>query len=248
MVRVVWQNHLGVDGKGLKGRFGCSFVHVWMWRRNSFWPGTPAAKLGIIAYFWRMDYNVVKALHIVFMVSWFAALFYIVRLFIYAREAQDKAPEIRSVLTAQLLLMQRRLWYIIGWPAFILCLVFGLWMLVLNPLLLATPWMELKLIAVALLILYHLECQRMLVKQKNGLFNQGSFKLRLFNELATIFLVCIVFLAVIKPLSGFVWGILGILGFTGVLMLTVSIYRKSRKNKSEEIQNSPSESGKEKAH
>lgn len=188
----------------------------------------------------------VKALHIVFMVSWFAALFYIVRLFIYAREAQDKAPEIRSVLTAQYMIMQRRLWYIIGWPAFILCLVFGLWMLALNPMLLATPWMELKLIAVGLLILYHLECQRMLVNQKKGLFNQGSFKLRLFNELATIFLVCIVFLAVIKPLSGFVWGILGILAFTGVLMLAVSIYRKTRKSEPKAKENPLPESGTEK--
>lgn len=188
-----------------------------------------ASKLGIIDYFWHMEYNVVKAVHIIFMVSWFAALFYIVRLFIYAREAQDKSSEVRTILTAQLLLMQRRLWYIIGWPAFLLCLVFGLWMLILRPELLATPWMELKLIAVGLLILYHMECQRMLTRQKQGLFNQGSFKLRLFNELATIFLVCIVLLAVIKPVTGFVWGILGVFAFTGVLMMAVSLYKKTRK-------------------
>lgn len=181
-----------------------------------------------------MDYNVAKAIHIIFMVSWFAALFYIVRLFIYAREAQDKTPEVRSILTAQLLLMQRRLWYIIGWPAFIICLVFGLWMLFLRPELLASPWMELKLIAVGLLVLYHMECQRILSQQKQGLFNQGSFKLRLFNELATIFLVCIVFLAVLKPVTGFVWGILGVLAFTGVLMLAVNIYKKTRKNSEKE--------------
>ncbi len=179
-----------------------------------------------------MEYNYVKALHIIFVVSWFSALFYIVRLFIYAREAQDKVPEARSVLTAQFLLMQRRLWYFIGWPAMILSLVFGLWMLVLNPALLALPWMWLKLIAVGLLMLYHLECQRILAQQKQGVYKLSSFKLRLFNELATVFLVSIVFLVVLKSTSGFIWGTLGLFVFAAVLMGAVVLIRK--RNKSEE--------------
>lgn len=177
-----------------------------------------------------MEYNYVKALHIIFVVSWFSALFYIVRLFIYAREAQDKVPEARSVLTVQLLLMQRRLWYFIGWPAMVLSLIFGLWMLVLNPGLLALPWMWLKLIAVALLLLYHLECQRILRQQKQGVYKLSSFKLRLFNELATVFLVSIVFLVVLKSTSGFIWGTLGLFVFAAVLMSAVVLIRKRNKN------------------
>jgi putative membrane protein len=180
-----------------------------------------------------MEYNYVKALHIIFVVSWFSALFYIVRLFIYAREAQDKVPEARSVLTVQLLLMQKRLWYFIGWPAMILSMVFGLWMLVLNPALLALPWMWLKLIAVGLLLLYHLECQRILGQQKQGVYKLSSFKLRLFNELATVFLVSIVFLVVLKSTSGFIWGTLGLFVFAAVLMGAVVLIRK--RNKNEEI-------------
>lgn len=176
-----------------------------------------------------MDYNYVKALHIIFVVSWFSALFYIVRLFIYAREAQDKTPEARAVLTVQLLLMQKRLWYFIGWPAMILSLVFGLWMLILQPALLTLPWMWLKLIAVGLLILYHLECQRILGQQKQGVYKLSSFKLRLFNELATVFLVSIVFLVVLKSTSGFIWGTLGLFVFAAVLMGAVVLIKKRNK-------------------
>jgi putative membrane protein len=180
-----------------------------------------------------MEYNYVKALHIIFVVSWFSALFYIVRLFIYAREAQDKVPEARAVLTAQLLIMQKRLWFFIGWPAMVLSLVFGLWMLMLNPILLTLPWMWLKLIAVALLILYHLECQRILGHQKQGVYNRSSFSLRLFNELATLFLVSIVFLVVLKSTSGFIWGTLGLFSFAAVLMGAVFFIRKRNKKKEE---------------
>ncbi len=83
-----------------------------------------------------MEYNYVKALHIILMVTWFSALFYVVRLFIYTREAQDKPAEVRLILTSQFLIMQRRLWFFISWPGMIGTLVFGSWMLVLNPTLL----------------------------------------------------------------------------------------------------------------
>jgi putative membrane protein len=176
-----------------------------------------------------MDFSYVKAIHLVFVVSWFAALFYIVRLFIYTTEAQNKDEVKKLVLTDQLLLMQRKLWHIIGWPAMIGTIFFGVWMIVLNTVYLSLPWMWLKLIAVGLLVVYHLECQRILSQQKRGIFKYSSFKLRLFNELATVFLVAIVFLAVVKSTSGLLWGILGLIGFAGTLTLAVFIYRKRRK-------------------
>lgn len=178
-----------------------------------------------------MDYNYVKALHIIFVVCWFAALFYMVRLFIYATEAQNKDAIARPILTNQLLLMQKKLWFIIGWPAMIGTFIFGLWMLALNPTLLKFPWMWLKLISVVLLALYHLQCQAIYKQQKEGIYKHSSFKLRLFNELATLFLVAIVFLVVIKSSSGLLWGLLGLIAFAGILMLAVKIYRsQSSKN------------------
>jgi putative membrane protein len=176
-----------------------------------------------------MDFLYVKAIHLVFVVSWFAALFYIVRLFIYATEAQTKPQPEKEILTNQLTLMQRKLWYIIGWPAMIGTFIFGFWMIIQNPAYLSLPWMWLKLIAVGLLTIYHLQCQRILNQQKRGMFTRTSFKLRLFNELATVFLVAIVFLAVVKSTSGLAWGVLGLIGFAGALTLAVFIYKKGRK-------------------
>jgi putative membrane protein len=93
------------------------------------------------------------------------------------------------------------------------------------------PWMWLKLIAIVLLTLYHFQCQRILRQQKLGVFKYSSFKLRLFNELATLFLVAIVFLVVVKSTSGLAWGVLGLFAFAGVLMLAVYLYRRNQKNK-----------------
>lgn len=175
-----------------------------------------------------MDYNYIKALHIIFVVCWFAALFYMVRLFVYTTEAYQKEEPAKSILTQQLLIMQKKLWYIISWPSGLLTTVFGLWMLFLNPVLLTQPWMWLKLFFVFLLWLYHLNCQVMLKRQLAGVYKQSSFKLRLFNELGTILLVAIVFLVVVKSSSGLVWGMLGLFVFASTLMLGVFIYKKMR--------------------
>lgn len=175
-----------------------------------------------------MNFLYIKALHIVFVVSWFAALFYIVRLFIYATDAQGKDEVARPILTQQLLTMQKKLWYIIGWPAAIGTHVFGWWMIIANPsYYLAQPWMWIKIIVVGLLTFYHLQCQRILSQQRMGVYKFSSFKLRLFNELATVFLVSIVFLVVVKSKSGLLWGLLGLCAFAGVLVLLVYLYRKT---------------------
>ena len=71
----------------------------------------------------------VKALHIIFIVTWFAGLFYIVRLFVYQREALDKEEPERSIIGSQLALMAGRLWYMITWPSAVLTLIFGIWTL-----------------------------------------------------------------------------------------------------------------------
>jgi len=187
-----------------------------------------------------MDYLYIKALHVIFVVCWFAGLFYMVRLFIYTKEANDKDEPARSILVTQLTLMQKKLWFIITWPSFIGTFIFGGWMLILNPAILTFPWMWLKLIFVGLLALYHLQCHAYYKQQKEGIFKTSSFKLRLFNELATVFLVAIVFLIIVRSTGGLVWGMLGLFIFASLLMGGVYIYKKQRKTMEEkETPNSP---------
>lgn len=183
-----------------------------------------------------MDFLYIKALHIIFVVCWFAGLFYIVRLFIYTAEANKKEEPAKSILTQQLLGMQSKLWFIITWPSAIGTVVFGTWMYFLNLGYYSTqPWMWLKLIFVAMLLLYHLQCHSIFRQQKQGVFTFSSFKLRLFNELATVFLVAIVFLVVVKSQSGLLWGMLGLFGFAALLMLCVKIYKKQREKDNKAI-------------
>jgi len=184
-----------------------------------------------------MDYLYIKALHVIFVVCWFAGLFYMVRLFIYTKEANEKEEPARSILTTQLTLMQKKLWFIITWPSFIGTFIFGTWMLILNPAILSFPWMWLKLIFVGLLALYHLQCHAYYKQQKTGIFKPSSFKLRLFNELATIFLVAIVFLIIVRSTGGLVWGMLGLFIFAALLMGGVFIYKRHRRITEEKEKN-----------
>ena len=184
-----------------------------------------------------MDYLYIKALHVIFVVCWFAGLFYMVRLFIYTKEANEKEEPAKSILTTQLTLMQKKLWFIITWPAGIGTFIFGTWMLILNPAILSFPWMWLKLIFVGLLALYHLQCHAYYKQQKAGIFKPSSFKLRLFNELATIFLVAIVFLIIVRSTGGLVWGMLGLFIFAALLMGGVFIYKRHRRITEEKEKN-----------
>ena len=102
-----------------------------------------------------MDFLYIKALHIIFVVTWFAGLFYIIRLFIYHVEAENKLEPAKSILQTQYKLMSKRLWYIITWPSAILASVFAFWMLYESPYYLTEPWMHVKLAFVLALYFYH---------------------------------------------------------------------------------------------
>ena len=146
-----------------------------------------------------MDIKYILALHLIFVVCWFAGLFYIVRLFVYTTEAHQREEPAKSILTQQFLIMQRKLWFIITWPSAIGTTIFGGWLILLNlEYYLSQPWMWLKLIFVGLLWLYHLQCHFIYKQQLAGIYKQSSFKLRLFNEGGTVLLVAIVFLVVVK--------------------------------------------------
>lgn len=172
-----------------------------------------------------------KALHIIFVVTWFAGLFYIVRLFIYHTEADSKPQPEKTILQKQYKIMEKRLWYGITWPSMIMTLILGGWMLWENPSFLLQAYFILKLCFVGGLVLYHIQCHVMFKQLQNDVAKHSSFKLRLWNELATLFLVAIVFLIVLKSNTGFIWGMLGLLVFALTLMFGVKIYKKSREKK-----------------
>jgi len=173
-----------------------------------------------------MSFFYVKALHIIFVVTWFAGLFYIVRLFIYFAEAAEKPEPERSILQKQLSMMQKRLWYGITWPSAVLTLLFGLTMLHLYG---SIPgWLVWKLCFVVGLYVYHFLCHRIFKQQQQGTLRYNSTQLRIWNEVATLFLISIVFLVVLKSSLSMLWGILGLLLFSAILMLAIRIYKRVR--------------------
>ena len=178
-----------------------------------------------------MDDLSLKALHIIFIVTWFAGLFYIVRLFIYQTEALAKEEPERSILHKQLSLMARRLWYIITWPSAIITFILGAGLLIVNPSWLSMPFMHIKLLFVFLLYLYHMGCDYVYSKLQKGVTKFSSTQLRIWNEVATIVLVAVVFLIVKKDQISWLWGTLGIIAFAIALMAAVKIYKRLRQAK-----------------
>src|SRR5687768_10078734 len=172
-------------------------------------------------------YFYIQALHIIFVVTWFSGLFYIVRPFVYNREAQDKPEMERAVLSAQFSIMIRRLWLGITWPSCILTVIFGGWMWYLLG---ATPfWLMIKLSFVVLLLAYHFSLHAIYRQQATGNFKWGSQQLRIWNEVATILLVAIVMLAVVKQSMSFVWGLAGLAGLMVLLIVAIKVYKRLRK-------------------
>lgn len=178
-----------------------------------------------------MDVYLLKSLHIIFIVTWFAGLFYIVRLFIYHTEANDKPEPDKSILFNQYKIMEKRLWYIITWPSFIITIILGPWLLIQHHAeKLTMGWMHLKLGFVILLSVYHLITHRMFKQFQRDEIKFNSTKLRLWNEVATLLLFVIVFLIVYQRLD-FYYGIFGFFGLTISLMLGIKMYKKIRNKK-----------------
>lgn len=173
-------------------------------------------------------YFYIKALHIIFVVTWFSGLFYIVRLFIYSAEANDKTEPERSILLKQYGIMQKRLWYGITWPSAILTLLFGVWIGILYGSL--PMWLLIKLFFVAGLFIYHLTVHLIFRQQQRGSYKWSSQQLRILNEVATIFLISIVMLAVVKQLLSLAWAIGVLVVFTILLLLAIKVYKHYRKD------------------
>lgn len=173
-------------------------------------------------------YPYLKALHIVFIVTWFSGMFYIVRLFIYNTEANGKQNPEKKILQEQFSLMIRRLWLGITWPSAVLTLILGLSLLHLLG---GVPdWLLVKLLFVAGLFLYHFSLHFIYVQQSKGVFSFTSTQLRIWNEVATVFLVAIAMLAVVKNSLSWVWGLAGLVALMVGLLGAIRIYKMLRKN------------------
>lgn len=179
-----------------------------------------------------MDFLYIKALHIIFVVTWFAGLFYIVRLFIYQAEAEKKEEPAKKILQTQYKLMSKRLWYIITWPSAILASIFAFWMVYQSPYYLQEPWMLVKLAFVLALYFYHGLCQNIYSNLQKDIIKYSTFKLRILNEIPTIILFAVVFLVTLKSAINWIWGVIGIVLFGILIMMSIKLYKKIREKKS----------------
>ena len=172
-------------------------------------------------------YFYIKALHIIFIVTWFSGMFYIVRLFIYNTEANDRPEVEKKVLQAQFAIMIKRLWFGITWPSAVLTLIFGPWMWYMYGQM--QSWIMIKMCFVLALYAYFFTLHAIYKQQAAGVFKYSSGKLRVWNEVATIFLVAIIMLAVVKQGMSLVWGLGGLVCFVILLMSAIKIYKQIRK-------------------
>jgi len=172
-------------------------------------------------------YFYIKAIHIIFVVTWFAGLFYMPRLLIYTVEASEKPEPDRGILMEQFKLMQRRLWYGITWPSAILTLIFGLWMWHLYGDKTA-DWLLVKLGFVVGLYIYHFYTHVIFRQQQRGVFKLSSMQLRIWNEVATIFLIAVVFLVVVKDALVWTKALGGLAVLILILLAAIKIYKAVR--------------------
>ncbi len=186
-----------------------------------------------VVHLQNMAFLYLKALHIIFIVTWFAGLFYAPRLFIYTMEVHEKETEpAKSILLEKLQRWTRLLWYGITWPSAIVTLGMGLGLIFTSSYWQNMPnWLWIKLGFVVALYGYHLACHGMFKKLQQGHMVWSSQKLRFWNEVATILLFAIVFLVILKNMVSVLWGLLGLLVFTVLLMLAISVYKKMRDQK-----------------
>lgn len=138
-------------------------------------------------------YYYIKSLHIIFVVTWFAGLFYIPRLFVYQIEAFYKPPPEKEILGKQLKLMTKRLWFIITWPSSILAIFFGVLLIIPRLFYLTDSWMQVKLGFVLLLVIYQIQTHVYYKQLQKDIVKRSSSFMRIWNEGATFILFAVVF-------------------------------------------------------
>lgn len=180
-----------------------------------------------------MLYTILKAVHIIFMVSYFAGIFYLVRLFVYYKDTDDFEETKRNILREQYVFMARRLWNIITVPAGIIMLGTGLTLIFLNDGLLKTPWFHLKLTFLLGLAMYHYWCWKKVLqikKLEGNVLPIKNIKLRQANEIATFLLFLVVFTVILKSSIIEYWWQL-IVGFFVLVLLIMTTVKLVNKRK-----------------
>lgn len=175
-------------------------------------------------------YNYIKALHLIFVITWFAGLFYIPRLFVYQIEAAQKPSPEKEILGKQLKMMTKRLWFIITWPSAILATIFAIALLVLQPIWLQQSWMHVKLGFVVLLFAYHFKCHLIFKQLQNDVVKWTSNQMRLWNEGSTIILFSVIFIVMVRDALNWIYGLIGLILLMVILMMGYKIYKRYRGN------------------
>ena len=178
-----------------------------------------------------MDYLIAKCIHIIFVVSYFAGIFYMVRLFIYHTEALEKEDPERSILHKQFSFMEERLWTIITVPALILMVLSGIYMFYAMQWVYFTQgWMHVKLLFIAFLLWYHYYSWRIMKRLQVGQTTLTSVQLRMLNEVATIILFVVVFAVVLRGYFVAYWyaSLLAFVAMGVLIMLVVKLVNKGK--------------------
>ena len=173
-----------------------------------------------------MYYLYLKVFHIIGVIVWFAGLFYLGRLYVYHREADDRPEPERTTLKSQFSLMERRLYYGIAWPGLCISFVFGIALVIVSGF---PGWLHAKLAFAAVLVVYHLWCGhlRKLLLNENCSWNGTKF--RLFNEIPTLLLFSIVFIVVFK--SAISWNALLLILAGLILVIGGAVHLSARRRK-----------------
>lgn len=177
------------------------------------------------------DYLIAKSIHIIFVVSYFAGLFYMVRLFIYHTEALEKDDPERSILHKQFSFMEERLWNIITVPALILMVLSGIYMFYAMQWVYFTQgWMHVKLLFIVFLFVYHYYSWRLMKRLQAGQTTLTSVQLRMLNEVATIILFVVVFAVVLRGYFVAYWyaSLLAFVAMGVLIMLVVKLVNKGK--------------------
>ena len=178
-----------------------------------------------------IDYLIAKCIHIIFVVSYFAGLFYMVRLFIYHTEALEKEEPERSILHKQFSFMEERLWNIITVPALILMVLSGIYMFYAMQWVYFTQgWMHVKLLFIVFLFVYHYYSWCLMKRLQAGQTTLTSVQLRMLNEVATIILFVVVFAVVLRGYFVAYWyaSLLAFVAMGVLIMLVVKLVNKGK--------------------
>ncbi|WP_285269061.1 CopD family protein [Kaistella rhinocerotis] len=180
-----------------------------------------------------MLYVILKAVHIIFMVSYFAGIFYLVRIFVYYKDTDDFPDPKQNILREQYVFMARRLWNIITVPAGVIMLASGLTLIFLNFGLMKSPWFHLKLTFLVGLALYHYWCWKKVLHLKNlsgKSIETKNIKLRQANEIATFILFLVVFTVILKgAVLAYWWQLItGFILLVAAITATVKLVNKNK--------------------